>query len=203
MAKKISAYTEVTAQPANDDLLLLELASNGQYRKVKWQNLVDDTSITTAKLASGAVTQAKLSTTAGEIGASWATWTPTLTAITLGNGTLTAKYVQIGKVVTLRFNFVLGSTSAIGTNPKFTLPVTSLSYGASGTETIRVGGAMFEDTGVTNAHGIVGLISTTEAGFYVNSANGTYVGIAGISSTVPWTWGTGDSLNTTFSYEAA
>ena len=60
MAKKISAFTELAAQPANGDLFLLELASSGVYRKIKWQNVVADLSITTAKLADASVTNAKV-----------------------------------------------------------------------------------------------------------------------------------------------
>ena len=37
----------------------------------------------------------------------WRTYTPTLTNLTLGNGTLTAKYAQTGKIVTVYFNFTL------------------------------------------------------------------------------------------------
>src|SRR5262245_14617589 len=52
----------------------------------------------------------------------WTTWTPTLANLTLGNGTVTAKYRRLGKTVDYRFKFVLGSTSAVGTSPRFTLP---------------------------------------------------------------------------------
>jgi hypothetical protein len=43
--------------------------------------------IVTADLAAGAVTNAKLATSAGEIGAAWASWTPTWTNLTVGNAT--------------------------------------------------------------------------------------------------------------------
>jgi hypothetical protein len=59
--------------------------------------------IVTADLAAGAVTNAKLATSAGEIGAAWASWTPTWTNLSVGNGTMAGAYIQIGKTVHFRF----------------------------------------------------------------------------------------------------
>src|SRR5678815_1966659 len=46
---------------------------------------------------------------------SWSTWSPTTANLTLGNGTITARYRMSGKTGDFFFSFVLGSTSAIGT----------------------------------------------------------------------------------------
>lgn len=40
MSKKISAFTELATNPATTDLFLLELASTGAYRKIKYTNIV-------------------------------------------------------------------------------------------------------------------------------------------------------------------
>jgi len=52
-------------------------------------------------------------------GTAWTSYTPTTTNITVGNGTVTAAYARYGKTIFGRFNFTLGSTSAMGTDPKF------------------------------------------------------------------------------------
>ena len=47
----------------------------------------------------------------GNTGGAWQTWTPTYNNLTVGNGTVTCGYKQIGKTVTFRWIFQLGSTS--------------------------------------------------------------------------------------------
>jgi hypothetical protein len=83
-----------------------------------------DANVTTAKIADAAVTPAKLIAGTGSSWA-WQTWSPTLSNLTQGNGTIEAKYIQIGKTVYFRFTFILGTTSAVGSIPTITLPVTS------------------------------------------------------------------------------
>ena len=55
----------------------------------------------------------------------WRAWTPTYTNITVGNGTVSARYVQIGPFVMLDWYLTFGSTSSMGTGPKVSLPVTA------------------------------------------------------------------------------
>ena len=136
MSKKISAFTELAAQPATTDLFLLELASSGAYRKIKWSNLVADTSVTTAKLATGAVTTAKIATDAvtatkidwASTGADGGIWWEELGRTTLGSTADTIavssfgarKYLQVlfmpidsGQLnVTMTFNSDTGSNYA-------------------------------------------------------------------------------------------
>ena len=69
-----------------------------------WANNLADTLAAShdndGTLKAGAVTNAKLSTTAGEPGGAWKAWTPTFTGLTVGaGGTLTCAYTQIGKTV--------------------------------------------------------------------------------------------------------
>lgn len=99
-----------------------------------WNALQDGTAIatsgiTTAKVADGAITNAKLNTTAGELGGAWQSWTPTWSGITPGDGVSDCKYTIIGKTVHCRIKFTAGSTSSglAGTTPIFTLPVTASS----------------------------------------------------------------------------
>jgi hypothetical protein len=128
--------------------------------------------------------------------AAWTTWTPSLTGITTGNGTVTAKYLQIGKMVQFRFKFQLGSTSAITGGPTITLPVAQ----ASGAHLSFP--VLYGDFGLRFHAGM----SSTESGvislFAINTGS-AFAETAGISSTVPFTWTTNDSLVANGTYEAA
>lgn len=164
-------------------------------------------SIAASKLSGSVITNATIPYTALTTDSTWAwqSWTPTLTNMTLGNGTLACKYTQIGKTVYARFLFTLGSTSAIGTNPNtFTLPVTALAiYGT--TTPIVIGTFYGYDASATTAYpGTVEInSSTTIAGFKVANASATYTTGAGMTATVPTTWTTSDIFSATLVYEAA
>ena len=128
-----------------------------------------------------------------------ATYTPTTSGITLGNGTITARYTQVGKLVFVDINFLLGSTSSITASPSFSLPVT-----AQGVSTATASQLTILDAGVTFFRGAVE-ITATDAYPFVDVASGTYVQTAtrNISSTVPMTWTTNDRLRFQMIYEAA
>lgn len=56
----------------------------------------------------------------------WTSWTPTFAGFTLGNGTVVAKYTQVGKIVHWNVVVTCGSTSAdSAATATFTLPVTA------------------------------------------------------------------------------
>lgn len=59
MSKKITELTELTTY-ATSDLLIIEDVSANTTKKITWANLIADTSITTAKIADDAITDAKL-----------------------------------------------------------------------------------------------------------------------------------------------
>ena len=113
--------------------------------------------------------------------AAWTAWTPTLTNITLGNGILNCKYKVIGKTVFFRFQLVLGSTSAIGTNPQFSPPVTSVAP-ASNFARCGAGEAI---TNVPVMYPAVVLWSSTTT-FTFFSQTAPY---ASITATAPFVWG--------------
>lgn len=162
--------------------------------------IIADGSVTTAKIAAGAVTNAKLSTTSGDVGGPWKTWSPTLSNITNVNGTVTAKYTQVGKTVHIFFRFVLGSSSAMGSAPAFSLPVTASSDWPAD---LRLGLVQIEDSGVQTYFGWGQLTSTTTLRMVVSNASNTYLQNTGISSTIPMSWGTADHISFTGTYEAA
>lgn len=155
--------------------------------------------VVTANITDGAVTNAKLNTTAGELGGVWKDYTPTLAAVTEGNGTKTAKYTQIGKTVIFNIRFILGSTSAITGSPTVTLPVTTRTYWLAG-QGVDIGSCSLQDAGVKGYTGTLRLNSTTVAGLLILGTSGLQTAI---SSTVPFTWATGDELLVQGMYEAA
>lgn len=130
----------------------------------------------------------------------WSTWSPTLTNMTQGNGTITARYRQTGKTVDWFFRFVLGSTSTVGSQPQFTPPVTPASHYPN-----NVGFTLFPawchlvDSGTAANQG--GIYWNGTAFIVVRWINTTSFG--DLSSTVPWTWTTSDSMTAQGSYEAA
>lgn len=128
----------------------------------------------------------------------WDSWTPIWTNITVGNGTVVAKYIQIGKFVRCKLKFTMGSTSSISSNNAFSLPVTATSPVG-----IAIGNCYLEDLGVFGYEGSIRLASTTTATIIIWNAGGSYVTSTGIGSTAPFTWATGDFFGCSFAYEAA
>lgn len=129
----------------------------------------------------------------------WSDWTPTLTNLTQGSGTLVARYIQVGTTVHFHFRFTYGSGSAVGSNPTFTLPVApaaSPTYPASYFPAV----VRMLDSGTTARQGELTLTSgSTVQLWYWNATPAT----AALSSTAPWTWTTNDEIVAAGTYEAA
>ena len=133
-------------------------------------------------------------------GGGWAAYTPTTSGITIGNGTLQARYAQIGKTVFVEILFTLGSTSAVTGTPNFSIPVTAKvsSY------TFMNGTVSLGDFGTATYVGLAG--NPTGSGVYIaafNTAGSWGVEAGSISATVPFTWTTNDYIAVKMTYEAA
>lgn len=163
---------------------------------------LEDAAVTTAKIADNSVTNAKLSTTTGELGGAWTTWAPTWTNLSVGNGTLVAKYTRVGKTVEARMHLTFGSTTSVSGSVDFTLPVTAVALDGSA-DIASIGNAVYYDGATNISFGRVQKRSTTQAMFHAIVASGTYLSQANLSSTIPFTWNTSDQLTAHFSYEAA
>jgi hypothetical protein len=125
----------------------------------------------------------------------WTTYTPTISGITVGNGTVTAKHQRIGKTCIIRIDFVLGSTSSVTGDFNFNLPFTPA------TSTRVVGfGMMFASIGVVPA---VPEVSGSQLYLRASLANGTYVLGQATNSTTPGTWASGNWVAATAVYEVA
>lgn len=128
--------------------------------------------------------------------AAWTAWTPTLANLTLGNGTQTARYQRIGRLIVFRYKLVLGSTSAVGTGPTFTLPVAATGYTSLQD---CIGPVVLIDTGTANYTGQAFTNNTVAAMYMLNST----ATLSAITATFPFTWTTNDVLACTGTYEAA
>lgn len=131
----------------------------------------------------------------------WQTWTPTLTNLTLGNGSVLAVYQQIGKSVFYRFRFTRGSSgSAVGTLPTISLPVMpSADYVADE----PIGTVCLIDAGANQYDGQMIYSGSGNARFKVSNSASTYASLVDVTATVPFTWGSGDKLIVDGFYVAA
>lgn len=150
-------------------------------------------------IAASAITPEKLLTGTGTSWA-WQSWTPTYNGLTIGNGTVVAKYNQTGKLVVGFFDFILGTTSAVATPAQFSAPVT-----ASGNYTAAsnvIGLARYAVAG-TNYIAFCRLETTTSIRPLVVAAGGTYATELGVTNLIPGTWTTANRMFCSFQYEAA
>lgn len=152
--------------------------------------------VTATSIAAGAIQPQALVSGTGT-GWAWASWSPTWANFTVGNATTDYKYIQIGKTVFFRVQVTLGSTSVMGSNPTFTLPVTSISY----VNTLFPFGQLNMTTNVGGVHnGVVTYSDTTHA--ILRSWDGNNDNAA-VTSTVPFTWATNYGIFCEGYYEAA
>ncbi len=128
-------------------------------------------------------------------GGGWTTWTPTYTNLTVGNGSVVARYQEIGKTINFEFYFTMGSTSSMGSTPQITMPVTPKYYS-------KAFDCWIQDAGTQLYFGVA---DTFDGKFYptVTLTNGTYATISYFNSTTPMTWTTSDTFSIRGTYEAA
>lgn len=124
------------------------------------------------------------------------TYTPSNTNVTVGNGTQTARYSIVGKTVFLSYRLIFGSTTSFGNPVAIGLPFTSNSFSA--------GLCYMTDIGVTNYTAQVVIDpAATQTLPRPMSISGSYPRYdAALNSTTPFTWGTGDILAFSVTYES-
>lgn len=130
----------------------------------------------------------------------WQSWTPTWTNLTVGNGTVTATYIQIGATVFFNVDVIFGSSSSMGTTPEFTLPVTSVAITNSFYHSLGDGAVSLAYEGDINYLIEALAYSTTQGRLYTSTAAGE---TTGITSTAPFTWTTGSVITFSGMYQAA
>jgi hypothetical protein len=137
-------------------------------------------------------------------GAAWVNWTPTWANLTLGNGTVVAKFKRLGRTVIARISLVFGSTTTIDASlPTFTLPVTAASY-PNLQSTTPIGAGRFYDQSLDATFETLVVMSSTTIGRLQHLAvAGSNVTSAAPTATVPFTWAINDQMAAQFIYEAA
>lgn len=127
----------------------------------------------------------------------WRSYTPSLTNITLGNGTITGGYLLMGKTCFVRIAFVFGSTSAVAAGARIGLPFAGISLGTSVEQTLA--GSCVDISAVTSQL-LAGRITSSSSNVIpIHDELGASFGE--LSATAPFTWATGDSLNLSGVYE--
>lgn len=161
--------------------------------------------VVTNSIAPGAITPNTLVAASGS-GWAWQSYTPALTNFTLGNGTMTAKYVQTGKTVNFRIIISFGSTTTVGSSPRFSLPVTANSdYGSTGF-TFYIGN-VYMNGNTANWMGLTSIDQSTgptSCRILMLSTAGTYLtGATDVTASVPDTWVSGSHFILLGMYEGA
>jgi hypothetical protein len=123
-------------------------------------------------------------------------WTAATTNPSIGNGTLSGRYVQIGKTVIGTIKLVIGSTTTYGSGKwRFSLPVTAKSSGLN-----YLGKWVIEDAGTTYYEGNLILDSAgSNVEFFIRNQNSS----AEFNSTTPISWAENDQLMISIVYETA
>jgi len=131
----------------------------------------------------------------------YTSFTPTLNQITIGNGTIATKYCTVNDFVHYYGLITFGSTTSItGVNASYTLPFTAEVNDSS----TAMGVCYFYDSSAGSfSAGTVAMANSTTVYGGVNTANGTYVQWIGWTSTVPFTWATGDRYTFNITYKKA
>ena len=133
-------------------------------------------SVTALKLASESVTNAKLSTAAGEPGGAWTDWTPTVTGFSVEPTGVTYRYKKIGRTVHLAIRQLANGTSN-ATSFTISLPYTATTI----TDMLWCGSALVSNGGVTlTTPGLLAISSgATVLDVYKDFAAGTWTASGG------------------------
>jgi len=163
---------------------------------------------TPARLAIGTNDQVLIADSTAATGMKWGaapaasytyqSWTPTLTNLTLGNGTMTGRYIQIGKFVHATLSLTWGSTTSSSGAWEFSSPVTMATPNNT-----YIGTARILDAGTTNFAGMVLVLTSTKLIAFSQYVGNTYSEAANIATTSPFTWTTNDNLSFSITFEAA
>jgi len=198
---KLELGVQATAVVA-DAALPTPAGSNGQFLK-RVGGVWVPTSFAASDIPNYPSDATKLLKGDGTWGPSFAAYTPVWTAAgtapSLGNGTLSGRYIQLGKLVVLAFTFVAGTTTTFGTSDWFfTLPVNSNGsrhYGSC---------ELVDDSASTGYAAVARVENATQTKVLFTDDTAIGVSEAGfIGSTVPFTWATLDAVRFTLMYEAA
>lgn len=137
--------------------------------------------------------------------AAWAaftpTWSSTGTPPAFGNATVTARYVQVGKLVSFYMRILFGSTSTFGTGTyTWAVPAASNLTAAQSVGVAR----LLQTSASANTHFCQVRVGTSASGTFDITFTPTFAGVvAAVGTTAPWTWANGDLIEVSGTYEAS
>lgn len=128
-------------------------------------------------------------------GAAWGAYSPAWTANTTnpakGNGTLTGKYLQIGRLVHFRILLLGGSTTTWGSGAyRWSLPVEA----ADSSEIIDATVHLYDSSASLHKVAVATYVDANTIQAWIDT---------GVGPNTPWTWANGDRIQLAGSYEAA
>ena len=138
------------------------------------------------------------------IDSEWSDWTPTWTNLTVGSATTTyARFSMVGKTIHYRLQVVLAGDSSVGTQPRFSLPVTAASnYADTTTDVIGTSTYLDASTG-DNKAGEVVQSSATNGELRVHQVDNEDINSESCTASVPFIWAGLDVIAVSGTYEAA
>jgi uncharacterized protein YjbI with pentapeptide repeats len=136
--------------------------------------------------------------------ASYVSYEPSFTNLTIGNGTITSRFARQGEFTSVYIRVQFGSSTSVGTGPRVSLPVNAnfASINAGIGTALSGIGTYRDDSSGNTVYGIITYHSSTEVELRPYYLSGNYQTITQLSSTVPFTWESGDELFITFSYHS-
>lgn len=136
----------------------------------------------------------------------WESWSPTVANLTVGSGTLTTEYMQVGSLVFCKVKFQYGSGSAVGTDPRISLPVAA-ALATSEQRSVAMGRIWSTTPSDPIYYTDVYVVEISGTDYVrmnvLDGSSATYVVGLAITASVPVTWASGDTFEAFFAYEAA
>ena len=128
-------------------------------------------------------------------------FTPSISSLTIGNGTRTGTYFIQNKVLYFEVTVTFGSTTTIGANPDLTLPFAVIGFIQF--NPILNTSLFFDNSATAFVFANLVLISSTTIRLVSQLASGTYVSIQDVGATFPFTWATNDRIIIRGQYQVA
>jgi len=126
-------------------------------------------------------------------GGLWTTFTPTITGITLGNGSKSGFYTQIGDTTFFRVIVTLGSTSSFTSAVDLTLPTTPSGY--TTLDFMNVSTQFFDSSATIFSPSLGNLnVSGNTVRLVATVVSGTYPTVTDVAATIPFTWAASDTI---------
>lgn len=188
---------------SNPYIILARVTVGTSVTTITAPNITDLRTMAAPVIPDGTIKNSDLSTTQGELGGAWQSWSPSYTGISVGNGTVTARYHRTGKKIVAVYTLLFGSTTSVTAGfPTFSLPVPAATTVAN--HQVGYFWSDYHRPGFNHHYG-QGTIASGSTGIFgaITNVAGTYASESGISGSVPWTWQSNDRIYFFIEYEAA